>query len=140
MNIQKTLVSALLITLGSTVSVASFASNADDIRYRLQKVGKLNISGAPAASAPESSTSVAAAEVSPADAYQSSCFACHGTGAAGAPKLGDAAAWGPRIAKGDATLLNNAINGINGMPPRGGSSLDDSTMKAVVAYMVENSQ
>jgi len=77
---------------------------------------------------------------SPKDSYQSACFACHGTGAAGAPKLGDKAAWTARIAQGNATLYTHAIDGFKGMPPKGGSSLDDAAMKAVVDYMVTNSK
>ena len=52
------------------------------------------------------------------------CMACHGAGVAGAPKIGDAAAWGPRIAKGADTLHKHAIEGFQGqagfMPPKGG--------------------
>ncbi|MGD8312746.1 MAG: c-type cytochrome, partial [Gammaproteobacteria bacterium] len=51
--------------------------------------------------------------------YQASCQACHATGAAGAPKLGDKEAWAPRIAQGMDTLLANAISGKNAMPPKG---------------------
>ncbi len=72
--------------------------------------------------------------------YQASCFACHGTGAAGSPVLGDKEAWAPRIAQSEATLIEHAINGFNAMPPRGGSMLKDDELKAIVAYMVENSQ
>lgn len=73
--------------------------------------------------------------------YQQTCFACHGTGAAGAPKAGDKAAWGPRIAKGMATLDKHAIEGFKGekgfMPAKGGNaSLPDDDVKAAVAYMV----
>ena len=83
---------------------------------------------------------VAVAAASPKDSYQSSCFACHGTGAAGAPKLGDKAAWKARIAQGKATLYKHAIDGFKGMPPKGGSSLSDSAIKGVVDYMVNNSK
>jgi len=74
--------------------------------------------------------------------YQAACFACHGTGAAGAPKLGDKAAWKPRIAQGIAKLEENAIKGYKGkagfMPPKGGrADLSDDVVKAAVAYIVE---
>lgn len=73
--------------------------------------------------------------------YQSACFACHGTGAAGAPKFGDSGAWGMRIDKGMDTLVNHAINGFKGMPPRGGNSaLSDEEVKAAVKYIVDNSK
>lgn len=51
--------------------------------------------------------------------YNQTCIACHGTGAAGAPKTGDMAAWKPRMEKGMDTLLTNTKTGINAMPPKG---------------------
>ena len=76
--------------------------------------------------------------------YKSSCFACHDTGVAGSPKVGDKEAWAPRIAQGVDTLYKHAIEGFQGsagvMPPKGGSSLSDDAIKAVVDYMVANSQ
>lgn len=73
--------------------------------------------------------------------YTSSCAACHGTGAAGAPKLGDKAAWVPRIKAGAESLYNSAIKGKNAMPPKGGNaSLSDSDVKAVVDYMVSEAK
>ncbi len=50
--------------------------------------------------------------------YVQSCFSCHGTGAGGAPRTGTAE-WDSRMAKGMDTLLDNTINGFNGMPPLG---------------------
>jgi len=67
-----------------------------------------------------------------------SCFACHSTGAAGAPKVGDgfAAEWTPRM---DA-VVTNAINGINTMPQKGLCfDCNDDDLRAVVEYMVESS-
>lgn len=77
--------------------------------------------------------------------YGKHCFACHGSGAAGAPKLGDTENWAPRIAKGLDTLAQNAIGGYKGaagyMPPKGGfMSLDDADVTAAVAYMVDESR
>jgi len=76
--------------------------------------------------------------------YQAACFACHGTGAAGAPKTGDKAEWKARIAQGNATLYKNAIKGFKGkkgfMPAKGGSSLSDDAVKAVVDFMVNGSK
>jgi cytochrome c5 len=64
------------------------------------------------------------------------CSACHGAGIAGAPKIGDKAAWAPRLAQGIDGLTASAIKGKNAMPPRGGSQASDAEIKAVVAYMV----
>lgn len=77
--------------------------------------------------------------------YDSLCFACHATGAAGAPKMGDKAAWAPRIAQGMDTLFNHAINGFQGksgvMPPKGGgANLSDDEVKAAVTYIVSQSK
>lgn len=76
-----------------------------------------------------------------ADIYNSKCMACHASGAAGAPKLGDKAAWAPRIAAGRDTLLASVTNGKGAMPPMGACadcSADD--VAAAVEYMVSNSQ
>ncbi len=73
--------------------------------------------------------------------YQQACFACHGTGAAGAPKLGDKAAWKPRIAQGKEVLYKSAIEGKGAMPPKGGrADLSDADVKAAVDYMVAQSK
>lgn len=69
---------------------------------------------------------------------KTACAACHATGAAGAPKLGDTAAWEPRAAKGLDTLLHNSINGIGAMPPRGGHmNLSDDELRKAVVVMLE---
>jgi cytochrome c5 len=69
--------------------------------------------------------------------YSSACFACHMTGAAGAPKLDDKAAWAPRIAQGMDTLVASSINGKGAMPPKGGrADLADADIRAAVYYMV----
>lgn len=70
--------------------------------------------------------------------YEKTCAGCHETGVGGAPKLGDAANWGPRIKTGIATLYNSALKGKPPiMPPKGGaSSASDADIKAVVDYMV----
>jgi len=68
--------------------------------------------------------------------YDTTCVACHGTGAAGAPKLGDKAAWAPRLKQGAAVLHDHAIKGKGAMPPKGGNmALSDAAVKAAVDYM-----
>jgi cytochrome c5 len=68
--------------------------------------------------------------------YQMSCFACHGTGAAGAPILGDAEAWAPRMEKGMDAVMLNVVNGVNAMPPKGLCfTCTDDDLAAIVAYM-----
>ena len=75
----------------------------------------------------------------PAQLYQGACLACHNTGAAGAPKLGDAAAWSERLSKGLDALVTSAINGIGAMPARGGSQLSDEQIREVVEYILAES-
>ena len=77
--------------------------------------------------------------------YDQACFACHNTGAANAPKIGDKAEWKARIAKGNDTLYQNAIKGggfgKGFMPAKGGrSDLSDAAVKAAVDYMVAQSK
>jgi len=78
------------------------------------------------------------------DTYEKVCKMCHATGVANAPKLGDKAAWAPRIAKTTAVLEEHAIKGFKDkgvMPPKGGrANLSDDDVKAAVAFMVEKSQ
>jgi len=87
----------------------------------------------------------AASAADGAGTYQSACFACHGTGAAGAPKFGDKGAWSARIKQGNATLYEHALKGFQGskglMPAKGGNAaLSDAAVKAAVDHMVKNSQ
>jgi len=72
--------------------------------------------------------------------YDQACFACHNSGVANSPKLGDKAEWAPRIKQGDAALIEHAIKGYQGkkgfMPAKGGrADLSDDDVKAAVIYM-----
>ena len=74
--------------------------------------------------------------------YDANCKSCHEKGAGGAPALGDKQEWQSRLAKGIDSLVDIAINGVQGyggsMPPRGGNSdLTDEEVKAAVNYMIE---
>ncbi len=72
------------------------------------------------------------------EVYKAVCVTCHGTGAAGAPKFGDAAAWAPRIAAGYDEVLHLALTGKGAMPPRGGTNPDDYSdyeIARAVVYM-----
>ena len=77
--------------------------------------------------------------------YKKHCVACHGTGVAGSPKLGDKAAWSARITQGEAVMTQHAIKGFKGetgyMPPKGGfMSLSDDEISVTVQYMVSQVQ
>jgi cytochrome c5 len=69
-------------------------------------------------------------------AYTKVCSSCHALGVAGAPKIGDHAAWGPRIAQGKEALYQHAIAGKGVMPPRGGTTWPDATIRTAVDYML----
>lgn len=97
---------------------------------------------APPAPAP---APVAEAEKAPtaagAEIYQASCAACHAEGIAGAPKTGDKEFWGGKISGGTDQLVQNAINGIGTMLPKGGNpNLTDDEVRAAVEYMIEQSR
>ncbi len=94
---------------------------------------------APAPAAAPAATQVAAAGNGEA-LYKQACFACHAAGVANAPKLGDKAAWAPRLAQGVPTLVQSVIKGKGAMPPRGGSSASDADLRAAVDYMVNASK
>ena len=71
--------------------------------------------------------------------YTQVCQVCHAAGLAGAPKVGDKAAWAPRLGQGIDGLTASAIMGKNAMPPRGGATAaSDADIKAVVTYMVNS--
>ena len=77
--------------------------------------------------------------------YNEACIACHGTGIGGAPKVGDAAVWAPRIAQGADVLREHAIVGYQGstgyMPPKGARiDLSDQEINDAVDYMVDGSR
>lgn len=71
--------------------------------------------------------------------YKAICATCHDAGLVGAPKVGVAGDWAPRIGKGKATLYDHAINGFNNMPARGGADISDDEVKNAVDYMVSQS-
>lgn len=109
------------------------------IAERLSPVGKVCVEGedcgGPAA------VEVAAGPRAGDAVYNGACMACHATGAAGAPKVGDKAAWAPRISQGMATLVKHSIEGFNAMPPKGMCmDCSDDEIKAAVEYMVSQSR
>lgn len=131
-----------LLALMTFTLVAGFAwgeSYEDQVAERLKPVGNVCIEGEPCPTA-----NVAAAATDDAgprsgeDVYSSACAACHNTGALGAPVLDNPDDWTARLDAGIETLYENAINGINQMPPKGGNpGLSDEEVQAAVDYMVD---
>jgi cytochrome c5 len=89
-----------------------------------------------ALSAPKADAAVADLPATGEAAFTAVCSACHGAGVNGAPKVGDHAAWGPRIAQGKDVLYQHAIGGIRNMPAKGGTTWPDATVRMAVDYMV----
>ncbi len=88
----------------------------------------------------ETKPTAVAAAATPAALYSTACAACHDSGAAGAPKVGDQAAWAPRLAQGIDGMTASVIKGKGIMPARGGSQASDAEIREVVIYMVNNSK
>jgi cytochrome c5 len=116
------------------------------VEERLQPVARVAVAGQDnSALKIESAGPVTAAAALPADgtaAYETACQACHGAGIAGAPKVGDKAAWAPRVAQGKETLYNHAIHGFTGkagvMPAKGGrTEWPDDLIKQAVDHILE---
>ncbi len=122
--------------------------NEDAVARRIKPVGDVVFAdaqpaAAPAAPAPAAPmVAVAApAKVDGKAVYDQACSVCHAAGIAGAPKVGDKAAWAPRIAQGKDTLYTHAIGGIRGMPAKGGNaSLADAEVKAAVDVMISQAK
>jgi cytochrome c5 len=119
-----------------------------EVQGRIAPVARVAVAGQDnSALAPPASSEPAApvADLAGDVVYNQACVACHGAGVAGAPKLGDAAAWAPRIAQGPDTLHTHAIQGFQGkagyMPPKGGrTDLSDQSVINAVDYIVAGSK
>jgi len=117
-----------LLTNRTFNSAADSAKGNDESDVRIQPVAKFELAKAeaPAASGPRDGATI----------YNSVCGACHNTGAAGAPKLDDKAAWAPRLGQGVDGLVKSVTNGKGAMPPKGGAALSDEEIKGVVDYVL----
>jgi cytochrome c5 len=103
----------------------------DAVAARIQPVGKVEISAGGAG---------AAAARSPEELVKAACMACHAAGVAGAPKMGDKAAWAPRIKTGADAMLKSVLNGKGAMPPKGGAAdASDFELARAVVYMANQS-
>ena len=122
----------------------SMMSDGSGIAARIAAVGQIKTAQAQSSTTTQVAATTEAA-VDGQKVYQSACIACHGAGVAGAPMVGNAAAWADRIAAGNDSLYANAINGLVGssgvMPAKGGNTtLSDAEVKAAVDHMVSQSQ
>ena len=117
------------VDFGAKSGAGSDGMTAEAVAKRLQPVGTVEVKDA---SAP---VVLRAADV----VYNGQCAACHNVGAAGAPKLGDAAAWAPRIKTGYEALLTSALKGKGAMGAQGGGEYSDIEIGRAVVYMVNQS-
>lgn len=128
----------VLLGFGLTAG-AVMASVEDQIRSRIAPVGTVCVDGADCG---DIVTSAAPAQASSGprsgdEVYTAACQACHASGAAGAPIVGDQTAWSGRVDQGLETLVSHAINGYNAMPAKGGcGDCSDEDIQVAVEYMV----
>lgn len=102
--------------------------------------GQDNSALASASAPPAAAVGAAEVPTTGEQAFKQVCSACHAAGLNGAPKVGDHAAWAPRIAQGKDVLYTHAIAGKGLMPPKGGTSWPDGTIRMTVDYMVSQSK
>lgn len=141
-NIKVIAVYALVVLVVSALAVTVVVWMASTIAHRSNpQVDE----GALARIAPVAKLEVAAAKVAGAaertgeQLYTAACVACHASGAAGAPKLGDAAAWKPRLALGLDGLLQSLIKGKGAMPPKGGADATDTELARAIVHIANAS-
>ena len=140
MTIKKHLLIGL--TSATLITAAAFASETPReqlIEDNLAPLGDVYIMGE------DATTSTVTADMTPQERYQATCATCHASGLLGAPRVGNSGDWAPRMAQGEDALVTAAINGIGGMPPRGGCAptqelCDDEGIRQVVEYMLAQSQ
>lgn len=113
------------VASGNKQAPGTQALDAESVARRIQPVGAVTLK-----TGGDSATLATGEKV-----FQAQCSACHATGAAGAPKFGDAAAWGPRIKNGYEALLTSALKGKGNMGAQGGGDFSDLEVGRAVVYM-----
>jgi cytochrome c5 len=113
------------VAMGDKTGAGTEAMSAEAVAKRIAPVGRVELKDASDAAAMKTGEQV----------YQTACVACHGSGAAGAPKLGDAGAWAARIKTGYDALLNSALKGKGAMGAQGGGDYSDTEIGRAVVYM-----
>ena len=122
----------LTITAVTALAMGSRPKAGDDegIATRIQPVGRVELAAAAVG---------AAGPRTGEELVKTVCSACHATGAAGSPKIGDNAAWAPRLGQGLDGLVKSATNGKNAMPPKGGSNASEFELTRAIVYMTNKS-
>ena len=131
---SRALALASVLALSATIAVAMGSrpkADEEATNARIQPLARVELAAATAAAAPGARSGE--------DIYKAVCAACHEAGVAGAPKVGDAAAWAPRIALGLDGLVKSATAGKNAMPPKGGSDATPEELARAIALMANKS-
>ncbi|MBS1224709.1 MAG: Cytochrome c class [Proteobacteria bacterium] len=129
------LLAAVLFMVGALVGVVGNVAPDDGSRKQVAAVERIKPVARVAIAVPQPAG--AELKLSGQEVYNKVCMACHATGAAGAPKVGAKDQWEPRFAQGMDTLVKNAVNGIRGMPAKGGNpALSEVNIKDAVTYML----
>jgi cytochrome c5 len=116
---------ANFVDFGGKTGAGSDGMSEEAIAKRIQPVGSIVLKDASAPVVLKTGEQV----------YTAQCAACHASGAAGAPKLGDATAWAPRIKTGYDALLNSALKGKGAMGAQGGGEMSDLEIARAVVYI-----
>ena len=117
------------VASGARPAAGSDGLGPQAVAKRIQPVGQIEIKDV---------TDVASLKTGE-QVYQAQCAACHTSGAAGAPKIGDAGAWAPRVASGYPALLNSALKGKGAMGAQGGGDFTDFEIARAVVYLSNQS-
>ena len=117
------------VARGDKPAAGSTALQPEAVAQRIAPVARVELKDASDAAAMKTGDQV----------YQAQCAACHNVGAAGAPKLGDAAAWGARLKTGYEALLNSALKGKGAMGAQGGGDYSDYEIARAVVYLANQS-
>jgi cytochrome c5 len=132
----------ILASLGITaLCFAALSGSLSETKIidRIKPIGEVNVEAGGTAQA-EKTVNTAILDIGQ-NRYEQTCKMCHETGLADAPKLGDKAAWKPRIDQGMETLIKHALHGLKAMPPKGGCvSCSDEEIQKAVEYMVSKSK
>ena len=117
------------VAMGGKPAAGTAALEAEAVAKRIAPVARVEIKDASDTASMKTGEQV----------FQAVCTACHTSGAAGAPKVGDAAAWAPRIKTGYDALLNSALKGKGAMGAQGGGDYSDLEIGRAVVYMANSS-
>ena len=130
-------VAGTMTDASAEVSIADAAESAVEAEVTELPEAVAEAAAEPPVDAGSMEVAAATSDFDAAGAYQMSCNACHGTGAAGAPMLGDTETWEARMEKGMDALMSNVVNGVGAMPARGIClTCSDEDLQAIVNYML----